>query len=64
MATVWARNEFSLSLEQSLIAAMENEARWMIKNNLTGRTMVPDFINYIYFNGLTTVKPEAVNIIH
>jgi NitT/TauT family transport system substrate-binding protein len=63
MAKVWARNEFSLSLEQSLVTAMENEARWMINGNLTSQTMVPDFIDYIYFNGLTTVNPDSVNII-
>ena len=64
MTKVWARNEFSLSLDQSLVTAMENEARWMINSNLTSQTMVPNFINYIYFNGLTTVKPDSVNIIH
>ena len=63
MAKVWVRNEFSLSLDQSLVSAMENEARWMINNNLTSQTMVPDFIDYIYFNGLTTVDPDSVNII-
>lgn len=63
MDKVWARNEFSLSLDQSLVSAMENEARWMINNNLTSQTMVPDFIDYIYFNGLTTVDPDSVNII-
>ena len=61
--TVWLRNQFSLSLDQSLIAAMEDEARWMIKNNLTREKTVPDFINYIYTNGLKAVKPEAVKII-
>ncbi len=63
MTTVWARNEFSLSLDQSLVVAMENEARWMIKNNLTSQTLVPDFINFIYVEGLNSVKPESVDII-
>jgi NitT/TauT family transport system substrate-binding protein len=63
METVWSKNQFSLSLDQSLIAAMEDEARWMIKNNLTQEKTIPDFTNYIYTNGLQAVKPEAVNII-
>jgi ABC-type nitrate/sulfonate/bicarbonate transport system substrate-binding protein len=62
--TVWHQNQFSLSLDQSLILAMESEARWLIRNNLTNQTTVPDFINYIYLDGLKTVKPESVNIIH
>jgi NitT/TauT family transport system substrate-binding protein len=42
----------------------EDEARWMIKNELTTEKKIPDFVNYIYADGLKTVKPEAVNIIH
>jgi len=61
--TIWSENQFSLSLDQSLIAAMEDEARWMIKNTLTQERMIPDFMNYIYMDGLRTVKPEAVKII-
>ena len=53
----------SFSLDQSLITAMEDEARWMIKNNLTTEKQVPDFLNYIYVDGLKAVKPGAVNII-
>ncbi|MBI2906947.1 MAG: NrtA/SsuA/CpmA family ABC transporter substrate-binding protein [Chloroflexi bacterium] len=55
--------QFSLSLDQSLIVAMEDEARWMIDNNLTTEKLIPDFVNYIYVDGLKAVKPGAVNII-
>jgi NitT/TauT family transport system substrate-binding protein len=63
MAAIWSKNTFSLSLDQSLILAMEGEARWMISGNLTNETAVPNFLNYIYFDGLVSVKPESVNII-
>ena len=63
VARIWPEHQFSLSLDQSLITAMEDEARWMIKNNLTTEKKVPDFVNYIYIDGLKAVKPEAVNII-
>jgi NitT/TauT family transport system substrate-binding protein len=61
--TVWSQNQFSLSLDESVITAMEDQARWMISNNLTTEKKVPDFIDYIYLDGLKAVKPEAVNII-
>ncbi len=61
--TVWGQNQYSLSLDQSLILAMENEARWLISNNLTNQTTVPDFLNYIYIDGLASVKPASVSII-
>jgi len=63
METVWSQNQFSVSLDQSLIIAMEDEARWLIENNLTAEKQVPDFLNYIYVDGLEVVKPNAVNII-
>ena len=63
MEIVWQRYQFSLSLDQALILAMEDEARWMIKNGLTSERDVPDFLSYLYLDGLKAVKPEAVNII-
>ena len=56
-------NRFSLSIDQSLILAMEDEARWMISNKLTGEKQVPNFLDYIWDDGLKAIKPEAVNII-
>jgi NitT/TauT family transport system substrate-binding protein len=63
IATVWADNEFTVSLDESQVLAMQNEARWLISNNLTNATSVPNFLNYIYVNGLESVKSSAVNII-
>lgn len=63
MDTIWRQNQFALNLDQSLIAAMEDEARWMIENNLTPQKAVPDFTKYIHIDALKAVKPEAVNII-
>ena len=52
MADVWPQNYFSLTLDQSLIAAMEDEARWMIANNLTAEKIVPDFTDYTFTKAL------------
>ncbi len=60
---VWARNDFSLSLDMGLVAAMEDEARWMIQNNLTAAKQVPDIEQYIYTDALQAVNPDAVDII-
>lgn len=63
MDTVWQQNQFGLSLDQSLVIAMEDEARWMIANNLTNATAVPDFRHYISTKGLEEIKPGSVRII-
>lgn len=59
---IWSRNQFSVSLGQSLILAMEDEARWMISNNLTAEKTVPNFLDYIYAENLKAVKPGSVTI--
>jgi NitT/TauT family transport system substrate-binding protein len=63
IAQTWPDYQFSLTLDQSLILAMQSEARWLISNNLTNATSVPNFLNYVYVNGLESVNPESVNII-
>lgn len=63
MASIWPQHHFSLSLEQALIVAMKDEAQWMINNNLTTEKQIPDFLKYIYEDGLKSVRPESVNII-
>jgi ABC-type nitrate/sulfonate/bicarbonate transport system substrate-binding protein len=60
---IWSQNQFSLSLDQSLILAMEDEARWMMNKGLVSEKSMPDFLDHIYFDGLVAVKPQAVNLI-
>ena len=56
------QNQFGLSLDRSLVAAMEDEARWMISNNLTDATEVPDFRQVMYTDGIQKVSPGGVNL--
>jgi NitT/TauT family transport system substrate-binding protein len=59
----WPRHQFSLSLDQSLILAMEDEGRWMIRNNLTDAETVPDYRRYLSTDGLERVSPGSVKIV-
>lgn len=63
ISEVWDEHQFSLSLDQSLLLAMQDEAQWMISSNLTNATSIPNFLNYIYLDGLEAVKPNSVTII-
>ncbi|MCL4376773.1 MAG: ABC transporter substrate-binding protein [Actinobacteria bacterium] len=62
--TDWPTFTFEVSLNQSLIVTLEDEARWAIKNKLTNKTEVPNYLDYIYIDVLEKMKPEAVGIIH
>jgi len=60
--TIWSSYSFGLSLDLALIAAMNDEARWIINNHLTNEVNIPDFYSYVYLEALKAIKPEAVNI--
>lgn len=62
MASVWPRHQFSLSLDFSLLVAMNDEARWVIGSKLTSEKQAPSFLDYVFLDGLRAVKPQSVNI--
>ncbi|HET6581667.1 MAG TPA: ABC transporter substrate-binding protein [Methanoregula sp.] len=63
LETVWPENQLVLLLDQSLILAMEDEARWMIANNMTNATTIPDFRKFISTQSLRNVEPGAATIV-
>ena len=63
MTALWDDFVFQLSLDQSLLITLEDEARWAIKSRLTDTTEVPNYLNYIYMDALEEVKSESVTII-
>lgn len=58
----WDDLQFKLILNQSILVALEDEARWAIRNKLTSATKAPNYLDYIYADALKAVKPEAVKI--
>jgi NitT/TauT family transport system substrate-binding protein len=58
----WNEHRFALSLDLPLLTAMRDEAQWLINNDLTNQTQVPDFNNHIYTDALKVVKPDSVTI--
>lgn len=63
VASVWTDYSYRLLLDQSILVSLENEARWAIKNRLTNKTKVPNYLNFIHQDALKEVKPETVTII-
>ncbi len=60
----WPNQEFTVILPQAMLILFEDQARWRIKNKLTDRIKIPNYLNYIYCDALKAVKPEACTIIH
>ncbi len=59
----WALVTLRLTLEQALLVDFEDQARWALKHKKTPGTTMPNFLDYIYLDGLEAIKPEAVRII-
>ncbi len=57
MAAVWPNHRFGLSLDRSLLTAMDDEARWAIANNLTNATTGPNFREYVDTTALAQGRP-------
>lgn len=60
----WPRFTHEIGLKQELMLNMEAEARWIIENNLTTKTEVPNYIQYIYFDAIQKAKFDSITIIH
>lgn len=60
----WPAHHFGLELDQSLLLVLEDQARWAIKSGLSDGTRVPNFLDYIYLDGLKTVSPAEVTIFY
>lgn len=63
LAESWDDYKFGLAVDQSLLVALEDMARWAIDNKFTDRTRVPNYLPYLQVDALQAVKPEAVKLI-
>jgi NitT/TauT family transport system substrate-binding protein len=54
---------YELFLDQALLLAMEDQARWMIANRLTDKKQVPNYLDYIDAEALLKINPKAVRLI-
>lgn len=63
LTELWPVFDFTLTLDQSLLVTLESEARWVRTKTGSDRTLIPNYLDIIYLDGLQAVKPEAVTII-
>lgn len=62
LEAVWQDHAFALTLDHSLIVAMRDEARWLIRSGSSSNSIAPEFYDGFYLDALKTIKPEAVTI--
>lgn len=59
---IWDAFIFEITLDQSILVGLEDEARWAIDIGYTKKT-APNYLDFIHYQSLLALKSEAVNII-
>lgn len=62
MAEMWRHFRFSVTFSQSMLAAMDAEARWLVSKGLVQNTHIPDFSPFLHWQTLERVKPSGVTV--
>jgi NitT/TauT family transport system substrate-binding protein len=57
---VWGGFDFKVTLSRVLLVSLEDQTRWAIKSRLVEKSKMPNYIDFIYADGLQAVKPEAI----
>lgn len=62
LMTIWKGFRFWLFIDQSIIMALEDEARWAIRNKLVAAKKTPNYLDFIYTDALREVNPSSVTM--
>jgi ABC-type nitrate/sulfonate/bicarbonate transport system substrate-binding protein len=57
---VWPGLYFRLGLDQTLLATMEGEARWALREGHANGPLTPNFLKLVHAAPLRAIKPDAV----
>ena len=60
---VWSSFDLRVTLQQTLVIAMEDQARWALQRTRNEAVRIQDYQADIYPAGLLAVKPESVRLI-
>lgn len=60
---VWKHSTFEVTLDQSLLLNMEQQARWAAASGLTETKEVPNFLGSISTTALRAIDPEIVTLV-
>ena len=63
LEALWGNYRHLLSLDQVLIASLEAQARWAIRNGIAEGAAVPNYLDFLDTAPLDAVLPTAVTII-
>ena len=63
LVEAWEKTSFDVTLDQSLLLNLEQQARWAMNYGLTDQTQVPNFLGGINSQALRSIDAEIVTLI-
>ena len=62
VATPWKGYNFSVTLSQSTLISLGDQARWVMQSRGAKRTNIPDYLGVFYLEGLKSIDPTLVSV--
>lgn len=62
-ARIWRVDDFTLTLDESVLSGLEDEARWALAKTTTPQATLPNFLDFIDARPLKSVQPDAVTML-
>lgn len=64
VAELWKDSNLMVSLDQSLLVGLEDEAKWIIGAKLSDVSTAPSYLDLMHVDALKAVNPIMVSLIH
>lgn len=64
MAKIFDAEDFSVTLDQAMLLALEDQTRWAVQRGLVKAGPVPNYLTHMKYQPLEAVLPTAVKIVH
>jgi ABC-type nitrate/sulfonate/bicarbonate transport system substrate-binding protein len=64
IARLWPQLDLSVRFDQALLTSLDDQARWIIRNQYVPARTAPDFLPVARFRYLAELRPDRVSVIH
>jgi ABC-type nitrate/sulfonate/bicarbonate transport system substrate-binding protein len=63
LVEVWKQTSFDVTLDQSLLLHLEQQARWAMASGLTDEKKIPNFLGSVSTAALRSIDPDLVTLV-
>lgn len=64
MSKVFDPGDYVISLDQSMLLALDDQSRWAMQRGLVSAGPVPNYLNIVRYQHLEAILPSAVKLVH